>query len=94
MNNKKLRYAILKEIRDKNFPLTEEKLGIDADIFDENIRFLGREHYILNVYYTDNRPKVQKLVTLTEKGENYLEENSAVAKTYKGLKELRDWIKI
>lgn len=33
------------------------------------------------------------LSRITEKGENYLEENSKLSKGYKLAKELRDWIK-
>jgi hypothetical protein len=32
--------------------------------------------------------------TITKPGLDYLEENSSLAKTYKGLKEVRDWFKL
>lgn len=95
MNKKKLRIAILKEIDNKNYDLSEDNFeSVSAEEFDEAANFLIREEYIIGVGHGDNRPMFQDLTArLTEKGENYLEENSALAKTYRGLKEFRDWIK-
>lgn len=45
----------------------------------------GLGNKVLMVWYSN--------VTLTMNGITYLEENSGWAKTYKGLKEVRDWIK-
>ncbi|CUP06186.1 YjcQ protein [Clostridium baratii] len=93
MDKKKLRYAILKEIDSKNFPLTEYMFGVDEEVFDNNIRFLHREKYIINVQYSDDRPEMDnQYIELTEKGEQFLEDNSAWAKVYKGLKEIKSWI--
>lgn len=94
MDKKKLRYAILKEIDSKNFPVTEDKFGVDEDSFDNQIRFLHREKYITNIYYSDDRPEMDNCyIELTEKGEKFLEENSTWSKLYKGMKEIKDWIK-
>lgn len=95
MNKKKLRIAILKEIDNKNYDLSEKNFeGVSAEEFDEAVNFLIREKYIIGVGHGDNRPTLHDLTArLTEKGENYLEENSALAKTYRGLREFRDWIK-
>ncbi|WP_024613639.1 YjcQ family protein [Clostridium sp. Ade.TY] len=94
MNKKKIRYAILKEIDSSKFPITEEIFDVEQDIFDNQICFLETEGYISNVYYDEGRPRLFKgNVELTEKGENFLKENSAWAKAYKGLKEIKFWIK-
>lgn len=94
MDKKKLRYAILKEIDSKNFPLTEEMFDVDQELFDNQIRFLDREEYIINVFYSDDRPEMDnEIIELTEKGEDFLQENSTWTKLYKGLKEIKDWIK-
>lgn len=94
MDKKKLRYAILKEIDASNFPITEEIFDVDQELFDNQIRFLDREEYITNVFYSDDRPEMDdENIELTEKGENFLRENSAWAKVYKGLKEVKFWIK-
>lgn len=93
MNKDKLRYAILKEVDSNNLPLTEGSFGISESIFDEAVRFLDRENYLNGVFYADNRPYLYKIgPTLTEKGETYLKDNSTLAKTYKGLKEFKEWI--
>ncbi|MFT0800357.1 YjcQ family protein [Bacillus swezeyi] len=94
MNKEKLRYAIAKEISEGNTPLTEKDLEVTEDQFNEAVNFLKCEGYIIGVHYSDNRPHLYKLgPELTEKGENFLKENGAWSKTYKTIKELRDWIK-
>ncbi|MBY6900204.1 YjcQ family protein [Clostridium botulinum] len=91
MDKHKLRYAILKEIDKHNTSLTEVEFGVAEEEFDSAVRFLDREGYLIGIYYADDRPWINKLgPELTEKGEKYLKENSALAKTYKGLKEIRD----
>ena len=93
MNKHKLRYAILKEIDQKNIPLTEAEFGVTEEEFDSAVRFLDCEGYLIGIYYADDRPWIEKIGSeLTEKGEKYLEENNALAKTYKGLKEIREWL--
>ncbi|AIF42146.1 YjcQ family protein [Virgibacillus sp. SK37] len=95
MNKNKLRYAILKEIDSDNKALTEEDFAVTADQFDDAIRFLSRENYLMGVFYADDRPWLfEGTAYLTEDGENYLKENSSFTKTYRGLKEIRDWLKL
>ena len=95
MNKKKLRYAILKEIDSGNKALTESDFPVTAYQFAEAIRFLHRENYLKGVFYADNRPWLfEGTAYLTEVGENFLEENSSLAKTYRGLKEIREWLKL
>lgn len=93
MDKKKLRYAILKEIDSCNKKLTEKDFGVSEGEFDEAVRFLDREGYLKGFRYGDNRPILFDGTSyLTEKGEKYLEENSALSKTYKGLKEIKEWL--
>lgn len=94
MNKKKLRYAILKEIDKGNTPLTECDFGVEESVFNKAVWFLMREVYLIGVYNADNKPHIDKIgPRLTEKGENFLDENSTWSKLYKGLKEIKDWIK-
>lgn len=93
MNKKKLRYAILKEIDRGNTVLSEKDFDVEEPVFSEAAWFLEREGYLIGVDSADDRAFIEGDVKLTEKGENYLEENSMLAKGYKGLKEIRDWIK-
>lgn len=93
MNKKKLRYAILKELEKGNENISEETFCVEGNEFYEQVRFLDREKYITTPMYGDDIVHVMSFVLLTEKGENYLEENSNLAKAYSIAKELRDWIK-
>ncbi|MGX4600258.1 YjcQ family protein [Faecalimicrobium sp. JNUCC 81] len=92
MNKKKFRYAILKEIEKGNLRFDETIFEVDEEIFDDNVNFLKREGYIDGVRYYDNRPHFDGCVYLTEKGEQFLEENSSWSKFYKGVKEFKSWI--
>ncbi|AQS55282.1 YjcQ family protein [Novibacillus thermophilus] len=95
MNKKKLRYAILKEINSGNKRLTEKDFGVSEDDFDETVRYLDREGYLKGLMYADDRPCLfEGTAYVTEKGEDYLSANSKLSKTYKGLKEIRDWLKL
>jgi len=94
MNTKKLRYAILKEISKGNKDLSENDFKITEYEFDEAIRFLDREGYLKGIPYADGRPLLfEESAYLTEKGEEYLQENTILAKSYQTAKEIRDWIK-
>lgn len=95
MNKSKLRYAIMKEIDNDNKALTEDDFAVTADQFDDAIRFLDRENYLSGIFYADDRPWLfEGTVYLTEDGESYLKTNSSLAKTYRGIKEIRDWLKL
>lgn len=94
MDKQKLRYAILREIDKNNMPLTEKDFAVSEFEFDNAVDFLINEEYLTGILYSDDRPEVNKIgPKLTEKGEKYLKENSVLGKTYKGLKEIRDWIR-
>ena len=94
MDKNKLRYAILKEISEGNTPLTEQDFGVNEEQFDEAVGFLTREKYAEGICRADDRPVLEKIGPIaTEKGERYLAENSTLAKAYKGLKEIKSWIK-
>lgn len=93
LDKKKLRYAILKEIDSGNNKLTESDFKVSEEHFDNAINFLKREGYLDGFTYADNRPLLfEGTAYATEKGENYLSENSTLSKTYKGLKEIRSWL--
>src|SRR5699024_185276 len=95
VNKEKLRYAILKEIYKGNNKLSENDFSITEEQFDEAIRFLHREKYLSGIFYADDRPWLfEGTVYLTEKGEKYLKENKSFSKLYKGLKEVREWLKL
>ena len=85
----------MKEVENGNKALTEDDFAVTADLFDDAIRFLDRENYLSGIFYADDRPWLFEGVSyLTEDGESYLEANSSLAKTYRGIKEIRDWLKL
>lgn len=95
MNKEKLRYAILKEVHAGNTPLTEEDFKVTEDEFDDAVGFLSREKYLLGDFWAGDRAHLFKIgPSLTEKGEQYLRDNSGLNKAYNGLKEIRDWLKL
>ncbi|WP_429845351.1 YjcQ family protein [Brevibacillus sp. FIR094] len=94
MNKEKLRYAILKEVSNGNSALTESDFEVTAEQFDDSVNYLTREGYLKGVQPSDDRPHLYAIgPVLTDKGEAHLEENSTWGKLYKGIKEIRDWLK-
>ncbi|WP_243357275.1 YjcQ family protein [Bacillus litorisediminis] len=92
MNKDKLRYAILKEFDNGNRSFTYTDLGVEINVYEDQMRFLSREGYIQGVLYADDTVYSINQVVLTEKGEKYLEENSKLSKLYRGLKEIKEFI--
>ena len=91
LDKKNLRYAILKLLEEKEDPfkvLVSEEIP-ESDVLEQG-RFLHAEGYIRNNIYADNT--IYFWGNLTEKGEEYLQENSKLAKAYSLAKEIRDWI--
>ena len=99
MNRKKLVYSILKEIEQGNEPKKEayglelEQWGEIAELIrDEGlakniqIQRAGIGNKVIYIWYSSAK--------ITFAGIDFLEENCMLAKTYKGLKEVRDWIKL
>lgn len=93
MNKNKIRYVVLKEIDNGNKTLSHNDLSIKEDLFDEQIRFLDREGLIKGVFYADDRVYSLSQVVLTLQGESYLEQNAPLNKLYRGIKEIKDFIK-
>ncbi|MGL4571842.1 MAG: YjcQ family protein [Clostridium sp.] len=94
MDKKKLRYAILREIDKGNTPLTEKNFKVEEKDFNEAVWFLKREGYLIGIYNAENKPHIDKIgPRLTEEGEKFLEDNSKWGKLYKGIKEIKDFIK-
>lgn len=93
MDKKKLRYAILKEIDKDNKILSNENFGVSYKDFYNQVVFLDREGYITKPIYGSNKIFSFATCVITEKGEDYLESNSTLSKSYAVAKEIRDWIK-
>ena len=94
MQTKKLLFAFLNEINKENVDIKHEDFGdhIGEEEFYNVIILAHQENYITGLYYADDLPHYER-ANLTMKGIEFLEENNTWAKAYRGLKELRDWLK-
>jgi c-di-GMP-binding flagellar brake protein YcgR len=93
-----MRYVILNEangalksVSEDTF--NEELMGFSWGEFNEQVNFLVREGYTTKPPYGDDQI-ISYNVEVTEKGEDYLENNKWTSKAYKTAKEIREWIKL
>lgn len=100
MDKTKIRYLILKEtekgelfkgVSQENFQ--DLDLGFKWDQFTKQVEFLVSEGYLTRPFYASDII-YHYSSRVTEKGEQYIEENKWHKKAYRTLKEARDWIKI
>lgn len=97
-NKRKIIYSILKEIEGKGSEPRAEDYGITVNGFGAIIDMIEEEGLIKGskVIRGGMENEVQVLFLsgskITMKGLEYLEENNVWAKTYKGLKEVREWL--
>jgi hypothetical protein len=99
MDRKKLIYSILKEIEQGNVP-KQSDFDLELEQWGELAELIRDEEFTKNV--TVQRGGIGNKVVyawldrakITLKGIEFLEQNSVFAKTYKGLKEARDWLKL
>lgn len=100
MNREKLLYALLKELNDNN-NISAELLGIDKEQFYQILDLAYTSKFInklpkpvrggvrSEIYYF-----LEDDINITLKGINYLKDNSIIGKTYRGLKEIKEWLKL
>ncbi|MGP4071297.1 YjcQ family protein [Piscibacillus sp. B03] len=99
MNRKKLIYSILKELEQGNEP-KRENYELELEQWGEIAELIKNEGYVTEITITRGGQGNKVLIVmfkqskLTMKGIEFLEENNGWAKTYKGLKEIRDWIRL
>ena len=89
MKIKRLLYVFLRKLEKaegKRFELTGKDLGVTEEELHDVIRFADKEGYVTKPLYADNRPYYYESIRLTMKGTEFLEQNSLLAKTYRGLK--------
>lgn len=87
MSKRKLIYSILKEIDKGNNP-SKEDYGMTFDEFFDIALFLKKEGLIRKEMIAKDLIDFS-FAQVTLSGMKYLDENSSLAKTYKGLKEVR-----
>lgn len=99
MNRDKIIYSILKELENGNEP-TANDYEITLEQFGDIVEQIVDSNLIKNAQVIragiGNKVKMVflKHAKITDEGYRYLRENSVWAKTYKGLKEFREWIKL
>lgn len=92
----KIIFSIVKEISEGNIPHATD-YGIPDDRFVDLLEIAQDAHLIKNVKVLRNgNGSVYSLIIerakVTFEGLQFLHENSNLMKTYKGLKEVREWI--
>lgn len=92
----KIMLSIMRELSDGNYPMASDYEIEDEEYYNvleacqdqeyiKNVRIkYGAQGHIIWATIEDAR--------LTVKGMEYLHENSTAMKTYKGLKEIREWL--
>ena len=96
MNKKKIIYSILTEIDKGELELKAKDYELSEEEFVDILVIMQEENLIKGVTFAraKGKPKIPFLNTakIAMKGIEYLEENSALGKAYKGLKEIREWL--
>lgn len=95
INRLKIVVSLLHEIADGNIP-TAEDYGITEQDLNNILYEIQKENFVDNLKVNFDKNK-QPIVTtdharITIKGMEYLNNNSALMKTYRGLKEVREWL--
>lgn len=95
INQLKIVISVLKEISEDNIPNAND-YGIDEIKYCDILKAMQDEKLINGVVFRDELGRIVEAfpdnVKLTIKGMEYLNNNSALVKTYKGLKEIREWL--
>ncbi|WP_339200474.1 YjcQ family protein [Paenibacillus sp. FSL P2-0322] len=93
MNRKKVIYSILKEVQEGNDPKADD-YGLSQNEFADIAQIIKDEGLLTNVAIAGGRIVWLNASKITLRGIEYLEDNSPLSKAYKGLKEVRDWLKL
>ncbi|WP_100012295.1 YjcQ family protein [Lentibacillus sediminis] len=91
VSRRRLRYSVIKEFDKGKLP-THETFDIKPEDYVEFLRELQNDGYITGITFTKTSLLGRPRPTLL--GEQYVDENSGLAKTYRVVKELRDWIRL
>lgn len=98
MDERKIIYSILAEINKGKTELKAEDYGIAREEFGNIVEMIQDEGLIKGAAFSRARGKILithlKTAKVTMKGISYLEDNNKWAKTYKGLKEIREWLQL
>ena len=94
---KKIIFSILKELTENDTIPTADDYGLTNSQFVEIIELMKNEKYLNSKRVRKtilNTIEIEKSIdTITMKGIEFLEENNKWSKFYKGLKEIKEFIK-
>ena len=101
--NSKLREKIilsyLKEVSEGNKPHFSDYINafeISKEDYFECIEWAINEGLVNNITFSSSGSRKYTIfddnASVTRKGEEYLVDNSSIMKTYRGLKEIREWL--
>lgn len=95
-NKLKVMLSFLRELNDGNIAKPED-YGLDKEEFYDIIDACQDAGYIKGARFSRGKGNhiliaFLENTKLTVKGMEYLNENSVIMQTYKGLKEIRDWL--
>ncbi|MDG2984344.1 YjcQ family protein [Latilactobacillus curvatus] len=95
----RVRYALLKMIEENtNLDFHNKKevpidyMGISNEDAKAAILFLSRNNYIEGSVSGSDMLYTTRFISITEKGERYLKDNSLLTKAYRTVKEIKDFI--
>ena len=93
VNQLKVVMSILKEISDGNIPKAKD-YGIEEETFYNILDAMQDDGLVKNIQGANKKAVAAftENAAITIKGMEYLNDNSALMKTYKGLKEIREWL--
>lgn len=96
VNQLKIVVSVLKELSEGNNPSAED-YGIEKETFWNILKAAQDEKLVENISFRFGRGNriigaITDNARITIRGMEYLNDNSALMKTYKGLKEVREWL--
>lgn len=96
VNQLRVVMSVLKEVSEGNIPKAED-YGIEEKIFYNILDAMQDDGLIKNIRFSRGADKKVMVAFLqdaiiTIRGMEYLHSNSTLMKTYKGLKEVREWL--
>lgn len=95
MDIKKIIYSILKEIQNGEREPQASDYDLTNEQFADIAKIISDENYADNISIAKAGEKSivwLNSAKITMKGIEFLNQNSVWAKTYRGLKEIRDWL--
>ena len=88
----KIILSIVKEVEEGNKNIQAQDFGIDMDMFWEISEVIKDMGLVKNISFSLGKKIDYNISSITAEGMKYLKENSALMKTYRGLKSIREWL--